>query len=147
MELTGTIPATPAGEVAVPASLFEARAPQLFSAEKRDSPVDMRYPSVTQDAVTFMLPAGATVKASPADVTVPFGDSARLIVKHTPEAGQYTVVRMLIQAKTFYGVSPTGIRNSPQLLARPASDYSDLKAFYAKVSAQDAEKIVITPAP
>ena len=131
MELSGTIPLTSAGEIAVPASLFEARSPELFAAGKRDTPIDMRYPSVSQDVVTLMLPAGATVKSTLSDATIPFGDSARLVIKHTPEANRYTVVRMLIQGKTFYATS----------------EYPDLKAFYAKLNTQDAEKIVIAPAP
>jgi hypothetical protein len=153
MELTGQLPISASGEIAAPASLFEARAPQLFTAEKRDAPVDMRYPSVLQDVVTLTPPVGAKAKSVPADATVPLGDSARLMVKHSAEADHYTVVRMMIQGKTFYGFARPALcvdAGCQQARVRPpdaTSDYSDLKAFYSKVSAQDAEKIVFAPAP
>jgi len=131
MELTGKLSLGPAGEISAPSSLFEARAAQLFTAEKRDTPVDLRYPAVSQDVVTFLLPAGLNVKSAPADATIPIADSARLVVKHTPEENRYTTVRMLIQGKTFYGTA----------------DYADVKAFYAKVNAQDTGKIVFASAP
>ncbi len=130
MELTGTLPASSGGEISAPGSLFEARAGQVFTAEKRDTPVDLRYPSVSQDVVTFLLPAGTKAKSAPADAMIPLAESARLVVKHSPEENRYTIVRMLIQGKTFYGTS----------------DYPELKAFYAKVSGQDADKIVFAPA-
>ncbi len=153
MELTGQLPASASGEIAVPGSLFEAQAPQLFTAEKRDVPVDMRYPSVSQDVVTLTPPAGAKAKSVPADATISLGDSARLMAKHSAEADHYTVVRMMIQGKTFYGFAPPALcadAECRQGRVRPAdaiSQYSDLKAFYSKVSAQDAEKIVFAPAP
>ncbi len=153
MELTGRLPASESGEIAVPGSLFEAQAPQLFTAEKRDTPVDMRYPSVSQDVVTLTPPAGAKAKSVPADATVSLGDSARLVVKHSAEADHFTVVRMMIQGKTFYGFAPPALcadAECRQGRVRPAdaiSQYPDLKAFYAKVSAQDSEKIVFAPAP
>ncbi len=131
MELTGKLPASASGEIALPGSLFEADAPQLFTAEKRDAPVDMRYTSVSQDVVTFMPPTGTKARNPPADTMVPLGDSARLVVKDSAEADRYTVIRMLILGKTFYATS----------------EYPELKAFYSKVSAQDAEKIVFAPAP
>jgi hypothetical protein len=153
MELTGQLPVSASGEIAVPGSLFEAGAPQLFTAEKRDAPVDMRYPSVSQDVVTLTPPAGVKAKSVPADATVPLGDTARLVVKHSAEADHYTVVRMMIQGKTFYGFArPTlcvdaGCRQGNARPADATTDYSDLKAFYSKVSAQDAEKMVFVPAP
>jgi transglutaminase-like putative cysteine protease len=153
MELTGQLPASASGEIAVPGSLFEAQAPQLFTAEKRDAPVDMRYPSVSQDVVTLTPPAGAKARSVPADATVPLGDSARLVVKHSAEADHYTVVRMMIQGKTFYGFSRAALcvdADCRQGRVRPTdatSEYSDVKAFYSKVSAQDAETIVFAPAP
>jgi hypothetical protein len=153
MELTGKLPASSSGEINFPASLFEAQAPQLFTAEKRETPVDMHYPSILQDVITVTPPAGAKAKSIPADAAVPLGDSARLAVKHSAEADHYTVVRMMIQGKTFYGFAhPTLCVDDKcrQGSARPpdtVSDYSDLRAFYSKVSAQDAEKIVFAPAP
>jgi len=131
MELTGKLAASSSSEISVPGSLFHAQAPQLFTAEKRETPVDMRYPAVSQDVVTLVLPAGVKAKGAPADATVPLGESARLVVKHSAEADRYTVVRTMIQGKTFYGTS----------------EYPDLRAFYSKVSAQDADKIVFAPVP
>ncbi len=131
MDLTGKLAASASGEIAVPGSLFQTQAPQLFTAENRAAPVDMRYPSVSQDVVTLTPPAGTKAMSVPADAMVPLGDSARLVIKHSAEADHYTVIRMMIQGKTFYGTS----------------DYPDLKAFYAKVNARDADKIVFAPAP
>ncbi len=153
MELSGQLPASASGEIAVAGSLFEARAPQLFTAETRDAPVDMRYPSVSQDVVTLTPPAGAKAKSVPADATVQLGDSARLMVKHSAEADHSTVVRMMIQGKTFYGFARPALcanadcRQGRDHPADATIQYSDLKAFYSKVSAQDAEKIVFAPAP
>ncbi len=131
MELIGSLPVGASGEIAVPASLFEARARPRFTADKRDIPVDRRYASVAQDVVALSLPAGLKVKTAPADAMVPLADSARLVIKHSAQESAFTTTRMLIQGKTFYA----------------AADYPALKAFSAKLSAADADRIVLAAAP
>jgi hypothetical protein len=130
-QLTGALPVSSSGEIDAPANLFQARAPQLFSAAGRDAIVLFDYTSAQQDIVTLTPAAGMAAKSLPADSAAPLADSARLVVKHTAQGGGFTTTRTLIQGRLVYGTA----------------DYAELKSFYGKVKAADAEKVAIVAGP
>lgn len=130
-ELTGMLSPGPAGEIDLPANIFQARAPQFFSAPARDTLIVFDYTSAQQDTVTLTLPPGMAVKIPPADAAFPLAESAQLVVKHTSEANRFTTTMTLIQGRLLYGTA----------------DYPELKAFYAKVKGIDSGKVAIVAAP
>lgn len=116
----------------VPGMFFESRGEEPFVKEaNRREPVDMRYAEETTDEVTYHLPAGFTVEATPKEVNDLWKEHADYIVKTQTAAGQITVQRLL--ARGFD-------------LAKP-DEYQDLRGFYQKVAATDQSELVLTTEP
>ncbi|MFZ1938560.1 MAG: DUF3857 domain-containing protein [Terracidiphilus sp.] len=117
----------------LPGLFFESRAKHPFVAQvKRDTPIDVHYPKMEQEVVSYDLPAGYTVESSPvsSDVTWP-GYGALRIKSETKADGTLEVSRVFARGFTLLG---------------PES-YNNLHDFYQKLAAADQQQIVLLRNP
>jgi Domain of Unknown Function with PDB structure (DUF3857)/Transglutaminase-like superfamily len=116
----------------LPGFFFESRAKLPFVAQdKRTTPIDVHYPKLEQDDVTYHLPSGFTVESAPQAASAAWPDRALLKTGSQATAGTVRVVRSL--AYNFTILDP--------------KDYQDLHDFYQKVAAADQQQLVLTRAP
>jgi hypothetical protein len=111
----------------LPGSFFEASGKTMFSAEKRESPVDLHYPYIEKDLVNLKLPAGLTVQSVPSDAQVPFPKNAAYQVKYSSADNTLHEERVEALANPLY---------------LPA-EYPQLLGFFQKVDAQDQQQMVL----
>ncbi len=114
----------------IAADLFEVNSKPKFPEKKRELPVDMHYPSMTQDAVRFILPASMVVESAPAAGAAELKGMAVFDTKVANSPTSITVYRNLTVGRALF-----------------ASDsYPDLRSFYEKIEAKDQETLVLTRA-
>jgi hypothetical protein len=119
---------TPTGKrVFLPAAFFETKTKPIFAAEKRENPIDLRYPSAVQDVVTITLPPGLSVESLPKSVTnvVPIGAEYKSVYSDTGNVCKQ--VRLLALANTLF----------------PTKDYPQLRTFYQDAATQDQQQLVL----
>lgn len=115
----------------MPGLFFESRTRHPFAAElQRTIPVDVHYPKLEQDQVTYHLPAGYSVESLPQATDVEWPAHAMMKIKATTSGDTLTVARLLAYNYT---------------ILEP-KDYSDLHNFYQKAGAADQQQLVLTHA-
>lgn len=117
----------------LPGLFFESRAKHPFVAQvKRDTPIDVHYPKLEQEVVSYHLPAGYTVESSPVsgDVSWP-GYGALRIKSETKADGTLEVSRVFARGFTLLG----------------PETYNNLHDFYQKLAAADQQQIVLLRNP
>jgi hypothetical protein len=115
----------------LPGLFFESRAKHPFVAQdKRTIPVDVHYPKLEQDQVTYSLPAGFNVESSPQATSNLWPDHALLKINSSAKNGTVTVVRSVVYNFT---------------LLDP-KEYKDLHDFYQKVATADQQQLVLVRA-
>ena len=113
----------------LPGLFFESRANHPFVAQdKRATPVDVRYPKLEQDDVTYNLPPGYAVESAPQSTDAVWPASAMLKIKSTTAGDSVEVLRTLAYNFTFVD----------------AKDYPNLHDFYQKVATADQQQLVLT---
>lgn len=113
----------------LPGVFFESRASHPFVAEdKRTVPVDVRYPKLDQEDVTYKLPDGYTLENMPQTADVGWPDHAMMKIKISSKDNAVEVIRMLAYNYTI--LDP--------------KDYGDLHGFFQKASTADQQQIVLT---
>lgn len=111
----------------LPGLFFESRATHPFvSQDKRTTPIDVHYPRMETDDVTFDLPAGYTVESAPTG-EVSWPSFAKLKIGSKIEGGSVEVTRAFGRSFTLLG---------PEA-------YGDLHDFYLKVASADQQQIVL----
>jgi len=116
----------------LPGLFFETRVKHPFVAlDKRTVPIDVHYPRMEQEDVTYHLPPGYTVESSPHtnDVRWP-GFAALRINSAVNKDDSLEVVRVF--ARNFTALAP--------------KTYNDLHDFYLKMAAADQQQIVLVRA-
>lgn len=133
MKLSGNIGTSTGKRTFLPGLFFESHAKHPFVAQdQRSVPVDLRYPSMVQDVVTYHLPSGYTVVSLPASADTPWPGSAMLRITSSSSAGNsIKIVRSLAYNFTLLD----------------AKAYADLHDFYKKVATADQQQIVLTRMP
>ena len=129
-EVKGAVGNATGKRLLIPASLFEANSRPQFTQPKRELAVDMRYPEIVQDAVRFKYPPSLAVESAPAADTGKMANLAAYSFSTKPGDKAITLFRNLNVGKTFF---------LPE-------EYSDLRAFYAKLDAKQGETLVLTRA-
>lgn len=115
----------------LPGIFFEAHAAHPFVAqEKRTMLVDVHYPKMEIDEVTYRLPAGAAVETAPQTANFSWPDHAVFKVITKVSGTDVTVARTV--AFNFSILLPT--------------DYGNLHDFYQKVATADQQPLVLTHA-
>ena len=113
----------------LPEQFFEAHAKHPFVAQdKRTTPIDVHYPRMETDNVTYHLPSEIAVEIPPAPGAISWPDHAVLKVSAEAKGNDVTIAR-------------TAAFNFTLL---PAKDYGDLHDFFQKVATADQQQLVLT---
>jgi len=132
VNVSGNLGAATGKHLFLPGLFFESRANHPFVAEdKRTISVDVHYPLMEQDEVTYHLPPGFTMEGTPKDTLTPWPDHAVLKIHFSAGDGAVTAVRTL--AYNFTLLDP--------------NEYPNLHDFYLKVATADQQQLVLTRSP
>ncbi len=113
----------------LPGLFFEAHARHPFVAQdKRTTLVDVHYPKMQSDHVTYHLPTGFAVETAPQAADVSWPSHAVFKVKTDVSGSDVTVARTV----------------AFNFSVLPAKDYGDLHDFYQKIATADQQQLVLT---
>ena len=129
-DIKGAVGSSTGKRVLISANLFESNEKPKFPEAKREVAVDMRYPSVEQDAVRFQYPESMTIESSPAAEKTMLQQVASYEVHSKPGTHSITFYRNYVNSKSLY---------VPDM-------YGDLRTFYGKMENKDQETLVLTRA-
>ncbi|WP_158749764.1 DUF3857 domain-containing protein [Acidobacterium sp. S8] len=104
-DVSGSMGTATGKRVFLPGSFFEANAKPLFVHEKRENPVDLRFPYLLRDTVTLALPTGFAVESVPKDVEIPLPQFADFVSKYKGTDTVYAYGRLLVVALCGEGIS------------------------------------------
>jgi hypothetical protein len=128
VNVSGNLGALTGKRLFLPEMFFEAHTKHPFVAQdKRTVPVDVHYPSMERDTVTYHLPAEFTLETAPQPTDVSWPGYAALKASADPKGNIVTVGRTT--AFNFTMLAP--------------NDYNDLHDFYLKVAAADQQQLVL----
>jgi hypothetical protein len=132
VKLSGSLGATTGKRFFLPGLFFESHARHPFVAEeKRAIPVDVHYPKLEQDDVTYHLPQGYDVESAPQTTNLIWSDNALLKIGATRTGGNTVNIKRAM-AYNYTLLEP--------------KDYSGLHDFYQKVAAADQQQLVLNRA-
>ena len=115
----------------MPGFFFDSRGKHPFVAQdKRTIPVDLLYPRMVRDDVTYHLPEGLEVENSPQASNASWPDRALMKVDSVVGANKIQVGRSLAYNYTIL----------------PPEEYSKLHDFYQKVATFDQQQLVLRTA-
>jgi hypothetical protein len=115
----------------LPGLFFEAHARHPFVAQdKRTTLVDVHYPKLESDQVTYHLPTGFAVETAPQVADIAWPSHAVFKVKTSVSGNDVTVARTV----------------AFNFAVLPSKDYGDLHDFYQKVATADQQQLVLTRA-
>ncbi|MGC1871036.1 MAG: DUF3857 and transglutaminase domain-containing protein [Acidobacteriaceae bacterium] len=131
LDVSGNLGTTTGKRVFIPASFFETKSTPMFASEKRENPVDLRYPSEVQDVVTITLAPGLSVESLPKAITtvVPIGAEYKSV--YGDPANSYQQVRLLALGNTLFSTK----------------EYPQLRQFYQNAATQDQQQVVLQRTP
>jgi hypothetical protein len=127
MDVSGNMGMRTGKRIVLPSSFFEANVKPLFAPQKRENPVDLLYPYVTQDQVTMKLAPGLTMESIPTNAKIPLAKDALYQAIYKNTGGVYEQVRQMAVGSPIY----------------KADQYPELRDFFQKSSAQDQEQLVV----
>ena len=132
VKVSGNIGSATGKHFFLPGLFFQSRAKHPFVAQdKRTIPVDVHFPNLEQDEVTYNLPPGFNVESVPQDANANWPDFALLRIHSSVEDGSVKVLRTLAYNFTLLD----------------SKEYSNLHDFYLKVAAADQQQLVLTRVP
>ena len=116
----------------LPGLFFESRAKHPFVAEdKRLVPMDLHYPKLEQDDVTYHLPPGYSVESAPQATSLTWPDHALMKISASASGDTVKIERAMVYNYT---------------LLDPG-DYAGLHDFYQKVATADQQQLVLARTP
>lgn len=127
LDVSGNLGTATGKRVFFPAAFFETKSKPMFATEKRENPVDLRYPSAVKDVVTITLVPGLSVESLPKSITtvVPIGAEYKSVYGDT--ANSYKQVRLLAIANALF----------------ETKEYPQLREFYQNAATQDQQQVVL----
>jgi hypothetical protein len=129
IDVSGNVATATGKHVFLPELFFESHASHPFvSQDKRNTPVDVHFPEMEQDEITYHLPAEFAVDTPPAPVNISWPNHAIFKDSPTVKGSDVTIVRVLGYNFTLLD----------------SKDYGDLHDFYQKVAAADQQQLVLT---
>ena len=129
--VSGSLPKNANGRIELPRNFFEAQEQNPFPPESsRTLPVDMRYPAQEQEQITYVLPAGFTLEATPQDTNLKWEENAAYQLRTKVQGSSITNARIL--ARGFTLLDP--------------KDYEQLHDFYQKVVTADQQSLLLAAA-
>ena len=127
-DVRGSIGSSTGKRLLIPANLFESSAKPKFPNEKREVAVDMRYGSITQDAVGYKFPASLSIESSPTPAREELKGEAAFVTSSAIRQDGIVMHRDISIGHFIY----------------PVSEYPQLREFYKKLEARDQEALVFT---
>ncbi|MGB9029007.1 MAG: DUF3857 and transglutaminase domain-containing protein [Acidobacteriaceae bacterium] len=127
MDVSGSLGTQTGKRVFLPSAFFEAREKPLFSAGKRENPVDMHYPYVTQDKVDLTLAPGLAIESLPKGASIPIPQVAVYKADYSNTGSTYHQERVMAMGNTLF----------------KATEYPELREFFQKTGAQDQEQVML----
>jgi hypothetical protein len=132
VKVTGAIGSATGKHFFLPGLFFEARSKHPFVAlDQRATPIDVEYPRIVQDDVTYHLPPGLSIDTVPQVSNAAWPDHALLKISSKPGTDSIGIMRTLVYNFT---------------LLDP-KDYGNLHDFYQKVATADQQQLVLTRNP
>jgi hypothetical protein len=127
VEVSGNMGTATGKRVFLPGTFFEASEKPPFAAEKRESPIDLRYPWLTDERVTVTLASGLTPESVPANTEVPYLPNADYKAQYSRSANSYTLDRLIAVGNVLF----------------KTEEYPQLREFFQKTGAQDQQQVVL----
>jgi Domain of Unknown Function with PDB structure (DUF3857) len=127
LDVSGSLGTATGKRVFLPAVFFEAGSKPLFASSKRENPVDLHYPYSIRDNFTLTLPPGMAAESVPQEVRIPFSQYGDYAAKYAVTGNVYGYGRLMRLATPFY----------------KAEEYSDLRSFFQKTSAEDQSQVIL----
>lgn len=127
LDVSGTMGTKTGKRVFLPASFFEANVKPPFAEQKRENPIDMRYPFAEQDQVAVALGPGLKLESAPTGATIPLAKGGAYKTVYSQTADGYTAVRLLALGNTIF----------------KQDDYSMLRTFFQSGATQDQQQVVL----
>jgi hypothetical protein len=132
VKVSGNIGTATGKHFFLPGLFFESRGTNPFVAQdKRTIPIDVHFPEMQEDEVTYHLPPGFKVESLPQDTNASWPDHALLNIQSSAQAGSVTVSRILVYNFTLL---------DPKY-------YPNLHDFYLKVATADQQQLVLSSSP
>ncbi|MGA7523263.1 MAG: DUF3857 domain-containing protein [Acidobacteriaceae bacterium] len=132
MDVSGSMGTATGKRVFVPGAFFEARVKPLFAETKRENPVDLHYSYVTRDEVSLTLAPGLTMESAPTNAKIILLKTLGIFQEvYGSKGSEYQQVREMALGTPLY----------------KAAEYSDLRDFFQKASAQDQQLLVLKRVP
>jgi hypothetical protein len=129
VRVSGNLGAATGKRFFLPGLFFESHTRHPFVAEdKRAIPVDVHFPRVDVDDVSYHLPAGFTVESAPQKYNLSWPDHALFKLNSSQQGATVEVARSLTYNYTVL---------DPR-------EYSGLHDFYQKVASADQQQLVLT---
>jgi hypothetical protein len=130
-DVRGTVGSATGKRLLLPAFLFASNSKAAFPADKRESPIDLRLGSFTQDAVRYKLPYGMQVESAPASDKGELQGAAIFSSSATAGARDITLFRNVLIGRFLYA----------------SSEYEALRGFYQKLESRDQEQLILSRKP
>jgi hypothetical protein len=127
VNVSGSMGTVAGKRVVLPSSFFQARVEPVFSATKRENPIDLRYPYATEDRVNIKLAPSLALEGVPANIDVPMEKLADYSVKYKSDAASYSQDRVMVVGLYLY----------------KKDQYPELRDFFQKAGAQDQQQLVL----
>jgi len=132
LKVSGNIGTATGKHVFLPGFFFESRARHPFVAQdKRTTPIDVHYPRMTADDVSYHLPPSFTVESAPLTTGASWPNHALLKSTSTSTADGVEVTRTLAYNFTLLN----------------AGEYASLHDFYQNVATADEQQLVLDRTP
>jgi hypothetical protein len=128
--VSGSLSKNDRGRIELPRNFFEAQERNPFPESTRELPIDMRYPSQEQEQITYGVPPGFALEATPQDASLKWEDDAAYQTHTQIEGSSITEARILARGFTLL----------------EAREYAPLHDFYQKVVAADKQTLVLSAA-
>lgn len=131
VKVSGTLGTLSGKHMFLPEEFFAAHARHPFVAQqKREVTVDVHFPAIEQDQITYQLPEGFAVESAPKPASLQSGQSAVCKIGAKAEGQTVTVTRTL--AYNFTLLDP--------------KEYGPLHDFYQQVATADQQQLVLSKA-
>jgi hypothetical protein len=131
VKVNGNLGSSTGKRLFLPGLFFQVKSRHPFVSEvKREVPVDVHYPLIEEDDVTYRLPQGYALESGLQTSNLGWPQHAALSISVSGANGRIQVSRKLVYNYTIL----------------QAGEYSDLHSFYQKVAAADQQQLILTKA-
>jgi hypothetical protein len=129
LKVSGTLGSVTRKHIVLPGLFFETHANNPFvTQENRETPIDMHFPRVEEDDVTYHIPSGYTLETPPTDAGAGWEDHALMSTTFKTTRDSLNVLRTFIYIFTV--LNP--------------SEYPALHDFFLQVVAADHTQLILT---